>query len=131
GQAGHLSFPACLRVTRLRQVGPRALRDHGMVTAEVALVLPVLLIVLALCLWGIAAGIDQLRCVDAAREAARAAARGDSTSAVHEVAVHSAPPGAVISVSLVSGLAVVEVHAVVHPFGSWLTRLGGLRVTAR
>lgn len=53
--------------------------------------------VLVLCLAGITAVSMQVRCVDAAREAARLAARGDEGSAV--AAVHGiAPGGAVVQV---------------------------------
>lgn len=47
---------------------------------------------MVLCVAGIGAVAAQVRCVDAAREAARLAARGDE-SAVH-VAQRVAPPGA-------------------------------------
>jgi hypothetical protein len=54
-------------------------------------------VVLVLCLAGITAVSMQVRCVDAAREAARLAARGDERSAV-EVAGHIAPRGAQVRV---------------------------------
>ncbi len=50
---------------------------------------------LVLCLAGISAVSMQVRCVDAAREAARLAARGDERSAV-DVARRVAPGGAQI-----------------------------------
>ncbi|WP_308205284.1 TadE family type IV pilus minor pilin [Mycolicibacterium frederiksbergense] len=53
--------------------------------------------VLALCVGGLAAVGMQIRCVDAAREAARLAARGEADSAV-AVARRIAPDGAVIDV---------------------------------
>jgi hypothetical protein len=53
--------------------------------------------VLVLCLAGVAAVSMQVRCVDAAREAARLAARGDERSAV-AVASGIAPGGAVVQV---------------------------------
>jgi hypothetical protein len=53
--------------------------------------------VLVLCLAGITALSMQVRCVDAAREAARLAARGDGGSAV-DVARRIAPAGAVVQV---------------------------------
>ncbi len=49
--------------------------------------------VLALCLAGVTALSTQVRCVDAAREAARLAARGDDRSAV-DTARRVAPAGA-------------------------------------
>ena len=56
-----------------------------------------LVTVLVLCLAGITAVSMQLRCIDAAREAARLAARGDERSAV-AAARGVAPGGAAIDV---------------------------------
>lgn len=56
-----------------------------------------LVVVLVLCLAGIAALSMQVRCIDAAREAARLAARGDRHSAL-DVARRIAPAGARIQV---------------------------------
>jgi hypothetical protein len=56
-----------------------------------------LVAVLVLCLAGITAVSMQVRCVDAAREAARLAARGDNRSAV-AAARGIAPGGAVVRV---------------------------------
>jgi len=50
-------------------------------------------VVLVLCLAGVSAVSMQVRCIDAAREAARLAARGDERSAV-AAAVRLAPAGA-------------------------------------
>lgn len=80
-----------------------------MVTAEMAVVLPVLVLVLVAALGGIAVVTAQLRCTDAAREGARAAARGESEAAVREIAGSSAPDGAAISVTLGAEHAVVRV----------------------
>ncbi|WP_421843678.1 TadE family type IV pilus minor pilin [Mycobacterium sp.] len=52
---------------------------------------------MALCLSGITAVSMQVRCVDAAREAARLAARGDEQLAL-EVARRIAPPAALVRV---------------------------------
>jgi Flp pilus assembly protein TadG len=70
-----------------------------MVTAETAVVLPVLLVVLA----GVVAAVvvvgAQLRCVDAAREGVRAAARGEDPAVVTAIARRAAPDGASVGVS--------------------------------
>lgn len=73
-------------------------RDEGMVTAETAVVLPVLLLVLAGAVAAVVVVGAQLRCVDAAREGARAAARGDPPSTVTQLVRRAAPDGAVVSV---------------------------------
>jgi len=54
-------------------------------------------VVLVLCLAGVTAVSMQVRCVDAAREAARLAARGDERSAV-DAARRIAPGGALVQV---------------------------------
>jgi hypothetical protein len=67
--------------------------DSGASTVEAALGITALVFVLVLCLAGVSAVSMQVRCVDAAREAARLAARGDERSAV-DVARRVAPGGA-------------------------------------
>lgn len=72
-----------------------------MATAEFAVALPAVVLVLAVALTAIGAGIDQVRCVDAARLAARALARGDNVAEARALARTAAPAGA--SVDLASG----------------------------
>ena len=64
---------------------------------EAALGVAALVTVLVLCLAGITAVSMQVRCIDAAREAARLAARGDEHSAV-TAARGVAPGGAAVEV---------------------------------
>ncbi len=64
---------------------------------EAALGIATLVVVLVLCLAGATAVSMQVRCVDAAREAARLAARGDQRSAL-VVARRVAPSGARVEV---------------------------------
>ncbi len=73
-------------------------RDEGMVTAELAVAIPIVVLVLAFCAAGIAAGIDQVRCIDAARAAARSAARGDTAAESRQLALRAAPAGAAVEV---------------------------------
>lgn len=78
----------------------RMRRDQrGMVTAETAVVLPVLLLVLAGAVAAVTVVGAQLRCIDAAREGARAAARGDAPAAVAALVERAAPEGAGSSVT--------------------------------
>jgi hypothetical protein len=81
---------------RGRQCPFRCSRDEGGVTVEAAMALAVLAVVLVSCLAGIACLIAQIRCADAAREAARLAGRGDADLAAAAVAT-LAPDGAVLS----------------------------------
>lgn len=71
--------------------------EGGMVTAELAVVLPAVMLVLAMSLGGVSLALDQVRCVDAARAGARAASRGDSPEAVIRVATSAAPSQARVS----------------------------------
>ncbi len=79
---------------------PRLRRDdRGTVTVEAALALCSLVVVLALVLGAVSAVAAQLRCVDAAREAARLSARGERDRA-EELARRIAPRGAVVAVAI-------------------------------
>jgi hypothetical protein len=66
--------------------------------------------VLVLCLAGVSAVSMQVRCIDAAREAARLAARGDERSAV-DAARHIAPGGAQVQLHRDGEFVVVTVTA--------------------
>ena len=105
--------------------------SRGSATAETAVLLPVLVVVLAACVWVLAAVSAQLQCVDAARGAARAAARGDTPAAVHAVASRLAPAGARISVRTRSGTVEVQVATEVAPFAGALSNLPGVDVSGR
>lgn len=68
--------------------------DRGMVTAELAACLPVLVLLLAVALSAVSVASTRVRVQDAAREAARSAARGDSAVA-RQLAQDSQPGVAV------------------------------------
>lgn len=74
-------------------------RQRGAVTAELALALPTLLLVTAGLVWLLAVGVGQIRTVDAARETARALARGDDAGAALALGRQVAPDGVRLSVS--------------------------------
>jgi Flp pilus assembly protein TadG len=99
-----------------------------MVTAETAVVLPVLLVVLAAAVWVLACVAGQLRCVDAAHVAARVAARGDTPATAMQAARRVAPAAAQVRVNRHGDEVTVLVEAVVRPFGGALSRLPGTRV---
>ncbi len=102
-----------------------------MVTAETAVVLPVLLVVLAAAVFVLACVSAQLRCADAAHLAARAAARGDAPADVVTVGRSVAPSAAEVTVERRGGQVHVLVAAEVRPFGSGLSVLPPVRVTGR
>ncbi len=73
--------------------------DRGFVTAEAAMVLPVLVMFATALVWGLMVVAAQIQCVDAARTGARAAARQDPPEEVVDVAREAASPGARVTVS--------------------------------
>ncbi|ORV44511.1 pilus biosynthesis protein TadE [Mycobacterium doricum] len=68
------------------------------------------MVVLCMCVTGLSAVGAQVRCVDAAREAARLAARGDGRSAT-EVAGRIAPEGAAVDLRWEGELVVARVSS--------------------
>ncbi|MEU1293016.1 TadE family type IV pilus minor pilin [Streptomyces sp. NPDC005840] len=77
----------------------RRARDRGFVTAESAVVLPVLVVFALALVWGLLAVVVRIQCVDAARAGARAAARQDPAPSVARAAREVAPRGAEVTVS--------------------------------
>lgn len=98
--------------------------DRGSVTAELAVGLPALMLLLFVGLTAVSAVTTKLRCVDAAREAARAAARGEQGYGAGQ---RTAPGGAEIEVSTEGDTVVATVRAPVRPLDH---RLPGLSVRA-
>ena len=88
-----------------------------MVTAETAVVLPVLLLVLAGAVAAVTVVGAQLRCVDGAREGARSAARGEPVAEVTALVDRAAPEGAVTTVSPDGEVVRVTVSAEIAPLG--------------
>jgi hypothetical protein len=74
---------------------------------EAAFAVAALVVVLALCVAGLTAVSMQVRCIDAAREAARLAARGDDPSAARRVA----PSGAIVALRRDGDFVVARVSA--------------------
>lgn len=94
--------------------------DEGMVTAETAVALPVIVLLLAAMIGAITAVATKTSCTDAAREGARAAARGETQSDVLASARRLAPRGATIEVSLSDTEATVVVSTQFRPAGRLL-----------
>jgi len=96
----------------LRSTIPKcvAARDGGMVIAETAVVLPVFVLILGLLLAVVGHSVDAIRAIDAARSAARLAARGEPLSVVRQQALDEAPAGSTVHVS--SDGQEVRVHVV-------------------
>lgn len=84
--------------------GPNAVRlrppaERGAVTAEFAVTLPAVVLLLAMLLSGAAAGVTQLRLEEGARAGARALARGDDAAAVERIVRQLSGPSASAAVA--------------------------------
>ncbi len=72
------------------------------------MVLPLLVAVTALLAWMLSLGFAQVRMIDAARETARAVARGDDREAAVAVGRRVAPDGSRFTITESAGLVTVE-----------------------
>ena len=86
-----------------------------MVTAEIAVALPALVLVLTLALAGVATATDHVRCVDAARTGARLLARGEPVDIVRRDVARQAPEDARIMLEVGGEAVRVEVVAEAAP----------------
>ncbi|WP_200903421.1 TadE family type IV pilus minor pilin [Arthrobacter sp. RIT-PI-e] len=84
--------------------------ERGAVTAEIAVVLPALVVLLALLLGTAHVGTVQLRIEEAARAGAREAMRGESMAAVEQTVQRLAGSGARTRVGAAAGWITVEVR---------------------
>ncbi|WP_404350371.1 hypothetical protein LG324_18695 [Phycicoccus jejuensis] len=89
--------------------------ERGAVTAELAVAVPALLLVLALALSAVQLGVDRLRCADAAQVGARLLARGEDEALARAAAQRVAPRDAVIGVSVADGRVEVAVRSAAPP----------------
>ena len=93
--------------------------DAGMVTAETAMTLPVLVLLTLAGVAAIGVGQAQLRSADAAREAARAVARGDADAAAARARTAAGRPVTVLSTGSQGSDTAVTVRLALRPIG-WL-----------
>jgi len=93
--------------------------ERGAVTAELALALPAVVLVLAVLLVTVGAATTRLRCADAARAAARVAALGQADREIVEVAQRIAGPGS--PVTIVREPPWVEVTVAASVPGGWFS----------
>jgi hypothetical protein len=91
--------------------------DRGSVTAELAAALPIVVLLMLAGITGVSAVITELRCVDAAREAARSAARGEPGVPAGQ---RAAPSGASVLVATDGDTVRATVRAPVRPLGPYL-----------
>lgn len=101
-----------------------------MATAELAMVLPLLVAVTAGLFWLLAVGAAQVRVVDAARETARAAARGDDDASAVARGQRVAPPGSSVTLGRSGGEVVAEASGRVRGPGGLFDFLPAVQVSA-
>ncbi|MEV6287282.1 TadE family type IV pilus minor pilin [Kribbella sp. NPDC051770] len=77
--------------------------DQGTVTAEFALLFPVLMATIIAGVWCVGLVITNIRCVDAARDVARAVARGETEAAAQSIGKKAAPKNATIEIQTTNG----------------------------
>jgi Flp pilus assembly protein TadG len=92
-------------------------RERGSATAELAVALPALVLLLLFALGAIDAVLERLRCVDAARDAALTAARGGDGEAAGR---RTGPRGAAVTVSVDGETVRARVSVRVRPLGAHL-----------
>ncbi len=95
-----------MRLTRCRPRG-----QSGSVTAELALALPTLMLIVGVVIWMQSVVALQARCQDAARAGARAAARGDPDQAIRQALGAVLPPGAQLGISRSGSQVTISVRA--------------------
>ena len=74
-------------------------RERGLVTAETMMVAPFVVAVAVAGIWLVSLGVTHARATDAAREAARSLARGDSQEVAERHATDAAARGSRIEIS--------------------------------
>lgn len=112
-------------MTRRRRVRS----SRGAVTAELAMGLPLLIAVTAALVWLLAVGVAQVRTVDAAREVARAVARGDDETVALAAGRRVAPDGVAFTIARGDGRVVVRARGRVDGPGGLLS-VAGVHVEA-
>ncbi|GAA4815685.1 TadE family type IV pilus minor pilin [Nocardioides caeni] len=99
-------------------------------TAELAVGLPILLAVTAALTWLVAVAVGQVRAVDAARETARALARGEDPAAAIALGEAVAPDGVAITTAVSGQRIVVRASGRMEGPGGFLGSLPGARLEA-
>lgn len=114
----------------MRRPDSSATRERGAVTAELVMVLPVLVAVTVGLVWLLAVGAAQVRAVDAARETARAVARGDATGEAVSRGREVGPAGTRVTVSRADGEVRAVASATIAGPGGLFGFLPGITVRA-
>lgn len=104
--------------------------DRGAATAELVMTLPMLVAVTLGLVWLLALGAAQVRTVDAARETARALARGDDRGQAVARGTTVGPAGTRIVVEQTGQEVVATATAAVHGPGGLFSFLPGVTLRA-
>lgn len=104
--------------------------QRGAATAEAAVVLPLLVAVTVGLVWMLSLGVAQVRAVDAARETARAVARGDDPGLARDLGTRIGAPDTRLTVVADSGRVTVTATCEVEPPSGLFDWLGTVEVTA-
>jgi Flp pilus assembly protein TadG len=104
--------------------------DRGSVTAEVAIVLPVIVVMLLASAWAIGLVVAQIRCTDAARDVARAVARGEAEGDARRIGLRAAPTGAQVEITRTGDDVTVVVRHTVTADWPILTGVGSVDLDA-
>lgn len=104
--------------------------ESGAVTAEAAMALPMLAVFALTMAWLVSIGLTEVRALDAAREAARAAARSEDPGTARALASAVAPRDSRITISRRQGTVVVRVSSPVGGPAGLLGAVSGFRVHA-
>lgn len=104
--------------------------ERGAVSAEAAVVIPLLVALTIGLVWLVALAVTQVRVVDAARETARAAARGEDDAVAIAQGRRIAPQGATVRIDHADGQVVAEVAVGVEGPGGLFAFLPSVPVTS-
>lgn len=105
--------------------------EDGAVTAETAAVIPVLVVMAMALAWLVALGVAQVRVVDAARETARALARGEAPGVSEGYGRRVAPQGARFRIRVDGGDVEVQVTSTITGPGGIFGFLPGFEAHSR
>lgn len=103
--------------------------ERASATAETAVALPALVLVLAVCLWALSLAAHALRLADAAHAAARVAARGEPEATVVATARRSAGDRAAVATTRDGDLLTVRVSSRAGPRLPVLRHVPGVTLT--
>lgn len=115
---------------RSDRVPARHRRECGAVTAETAMVLPVLVLTALGLVWALSVAVAQVRVTDAAREVARLIARDETAAVALDRGREVAPPGAVFDIGTREDEVTVDVSLDVTGPGGLLADLLAVTVDA-